>query len=178
MTDPNIAAAIANRKPTARLDQHGDTWQLTMERDLAHPAERVWTMITDPTQLHRWSPVVPNRALDSVGPATSREVAGAAEEDAEVLQVDQPRLLVHRWGPHQLRWTLEPTDGGCLLRLEHTFGERPEAPSYGAGWHVCLGALEAALEHAEIDRAVGPAAKDYGWQRLHDAYADQFGSPS
>jgi hypothetical protein len=51
----------------ASLTEADGRWVLTMTRELAHPPERVWPMLTDPEQLSRWSPVVPDRPLTSAG---------------------------------------------------------------------------------------------------------------
>lgn len=175
--DPNITAAIDAEPVAAELESGPEGRTLIMERRLDHPVEKVWTMLTDPAQLHRWSPVVPDRPLDSVGPATTRENPADEAQDAEVLEVSAPTLLVHRWGPHRLTWRLEEQGEGTRLRLEHRFADPAEAPSFGAGWHVCLGGLTAALDHAEVGRAVGPLALDYGWQDLHQRYAELLDIP-
>ena len=112
-----------------------------MVRELRHPVDRVWPKLTEPDQLGTWSPVVPDRSLSSVGPATSHETPGDPSVDTEVLVCDAPRELVHRWGRHLLRWTLAPTPNGSRLMLEHTFDERGDVRMYAAGWHICLSAL-------------------------------------
>ena len=176
--DPNITAAIDGEPVAATLDPAADGYTLTMERQLDHPVDRVWAMLTDPAQLERWSPIVPDRALDSTGPASSRENPDDESVDVEVLEVSAPTLLVHRWGPHRLTWRLTEEGDGTRLRLEHWFAERAEAPRFGAGWHVCFGGLTAALAHQEVGRAVGPLALDYGWEQLHTRYADLLGVPT
>lgn len=112
-TDP-VTAEIVAHDAIATLVQEDGRWVLTMTRDLPYPAERVWPKLTEPGELGKWSPVVPDRPLTSVGPATTRENRGEEPIDAEVLACDPPRELVHRWGPEQLlRWTLTPTAEGC-----------------------------------------------------------------
>src|SRR5262245_59434325 len=142
-----------------------------MQRDLRHPSKRVWPYLTEPGLLARWSPVVPDRALASVGPAASREAPGQDPVDAEVLLSDPPRELVHRWGGHLLRWTLAPTPTGSRLTLEHTFDEPSGHGSYGAGWHLCLAVLVLVLDGHRVERVVGRRALDYGWAELNDRYA-------
>lgn len=168
-TDPRVENEVAVDPSAALSRADGGGWVLTMHRDLRHEPERVWRMVTEPDELTRWSPVVPDRPLTAVGPATSRENPGDDPVDAEVLLVDPGRLLVHRWGSALLRWTLSPTDGGTRLELHQTFADRSMAPSYSAGWRVCLAVL-AASHDGQVERACGPRALDYGWQRLHDAY--------
>jgi uncharacterized protein YndB with AHSA1/START domain len=177
-TNDRVRAEIAARAAEAILTEVAGRWVLTMTRALRHPSERVWPYLTEPGQLGRWSPVVPDRALTSVGPATSRETPEQNPVDAEVLVCDPPRELVHRWGRHLLRWTLAPTPTGSRLRLEHTFDERAELGSYGAGWHICLAVLTASLDGYEVERVVGMRALDYGWSGLNERYALDTSTPA
>jgi hypothetical protein len=84
-TNDRVRAEIAARAAEAILTEVAGRWVLTMTRALRHPSERVWPYLTEPGQLGRWSPVVPDRALTSVGPATSRETPEQNPVDAEVL---------------------------------------------------------------------------------------------
>ncbi len=145
----------------------GDRWVLRMTRELAHDVERVWFKLTEPDELRKWSPIIPDHSLTSVGPATARESPDRDAVDAEVLVSDRPRELSHRWGPHILRWTLTPTASGSL---EHTFDERADRGSFGAGWHLCLAVLSAVLDGHDVERVVGSRAIDYDWQSLEARY--------
>jgi uncharacterized protein YndB with AHSA1/START domain len=167
--DP-VAAEIAAHDAEAVLTEVAGRWVLTMTRVLRQPAPRVWPMLTEPAQLARWSPVVPDRALTSVGPAIARETSDQPGVDAEVLVCDPPRELVHRWGGHLLRWSLAPASGGCRLTHEHTFDTRAEVGMYGAGWHLCLAVLVGVLDGHDVERVVGARASDYGWEGLRDRY--------
>ncbi|HEU5421115.1 MAG TPA: SRPBCC family protein [Streptosporangiaceae bacterium] len=168
-TDP-VTAEIAAHDTTATLAQEDGRWVLTMTRELRHPVERVWPKLTEPGELAKWSPVVPDRPLTSAGPATAAENPGDPANDAEVLVCDPPRELVHRWGPHLLRWTLTPTPDGSRLTLAHVFGDRAEAGMYGAGWHLCLAVLAVILGGQDVPRVTGSRAHDYGWASLRQRY--------
>ena len=50
------------------LENRDDRWVLTLTRDFGHPPEKLWPWLTDPDRLRQWSPIVPDRALDSIGP--------------------------------------------------------------------------------------------------------------
>ena len=175
MTDPTattdlVTAQIAAHPADASLTEADGRWVLTMSRELAHPPERVWPMLTEPGQLSRWSPVVPDRPLTSAGPAVAHETPGDAGSDATVLTCDPPRELVHRWGGHLLRWVIAPVPGGSRLTLEQTFDERANYAMYGAGWHLCLAVLILVDGGHDIDRITGERAYDYGWAELRDRY--------
>ena len=165
-----VTARIAADPVQASLTETGGRWVLTMTRELAHPPERVWPMLTEPGQLSRWSPVVPDRPLTSAGPAVSHETPDAGEVDVTVLRCDPPRELVHRWGAHLLRWALAPVPGGSRLTLEQTFDVRSEAPMYGAGWHLCLAVLALVDGGHDVDRITGDRAAEFGWAELRDRY--------
>lgn len=168
-TDP-VRAEIAARPVAADLRQADGRWVLTMTRDLRHPAERVWPMLTDPDQLARWSPVVPDRPLTAPGPALAQETPDAEGVDVTVLACDPPRELIHRWGGHLLRWVLTPAPGGCRLTVEQTFDERSEAAMYGAGWHLCLAVLALVADGQPASRITGERAAEFGWAELRDRY--------
>ncbi|MEJ7648096.1 MAG: SRPBCC domain-containing protein [Nakamurella sp.] len=170
LTAERIAAAPTD----AELSEHDGTWVLTVRRVLAHPPSEVWPMLTDPAQLVRWSPIVPDRVLDSAGPALSRESPDAEPVDVEVLQCRVPDELVHRWGSNVLRWRLRAVPDGTHLTLEQSFGDRTEAPLYGAGWQVCLGVLGLLDDGVDAPRVVGPESLQYGWERVRDQYAALF----
>lgn len=93
----------------APCDDDEGKWVLTMTREFAHPPEKVWKWLVDPDKLQQWSPTVPDRPLDSVGHANIQESPTGPVIDGEVLVVDPPRELIHRWGPDDtLRWRLDP----------------------------------------------------------------------
>lgn len=174
-TDPRAASWIDQHVAAAPLDAElagaGDEWTLTMRRVFSHSPDCVWSMLTDPRHLVRWSPVVPDRALTSVGAAQSCEVPGQVPIDSTVLQCEAPRLLAHRWGPSILRWTLRQVPDGTQLTLEHQFAQPDQAPIYGAGWHICLAVLTALDDGLDVPRVVGPESFDHGWHDLRDRYA-------
>ncbi|MFC7621253.1 SRPBCC family protein [Microlunatus sp. GCM10028923] len=156
----------------ATLNQDGDTWVLTMTRSLPRGPEQVWPWLTEPYRLAQWSPIVPDRALTDRGAALSREYPDDEPADTEVLEVDPPRELIHRWGAHMMRWTLDPAPDGCKLTLEQRFsGDPAVGPLMAGGWHICLSVLTVNVDGNAVARVVGSDANEYDWQRLHDHYA-------
>jgi uncharacterized protein YndB with AHSA1/START domain len=168
--DPLVAAIAAQQPTDATVIHVGDRWVLRMTRELPHDAEHVWSKLTEPDELRKWSPIIPDRSLTSVGPAAARESSDRDAVDAEVLVSDRPRELSHRWGADILHWTLTPTAGGCRLTLEQTFDEHADRGSFAAGWHLCLAVLVAILDGHDGERVVGSRAIDYGWQSLEARY--------
>lgn len=154
----------------ARLEPDDGRWTLVVRRHLPDDPDALWLALTDPERLARWSPIVPDRALVTLGPATSREKPGDDPIDAEVLEAAQPRLLAHRWGRDVLRWAISPADQGSTLELRQTLADPAMASSLAAGWRICLATLAASHDGAEHERVVGQRALDYGWQQLRDRF--------
>ncbi len=175
--DP-VAAQIAADAMDATLTVVGGSWVLTMTRELAHPVECVWAMLTDPALLAQWSPVVPDRTLNCEGAAVANETPDGPDIDAEVLVCRAPTELIHRWGPHQLRWTLASSQVGVRLVLEQTFFSEPEGAKYAAGWHICLAVLTAVLDGHDVSRVVGGVSREYGWDVLWTGYEQRLHSPT
>ena len=143
-----------------------------MQREFAHPPEKVWPWLIDPDRLRRWSPVVTDRAQDTPGPRQIRENPDDDPVAGEVLSVDPPRELVHRWGEDLLRWRLAPVATGCRLTLEHSMAQRDPSAMNAAGWHLCFDVLGGNLDGSDIPRTVGEDTVEHGWQALRDRYAD------
>jgi uncharacterized protein YndB with AHSA1/START domain len=154
-----------------------DGWTLVFVRDLAHPPEEVWEVLTDPSQLREWSPYTADRNLGSLGPATLLMIDGDVTEEfaAEVIRADRPTALEYTWGADLVRWTLAPTEGGTRLTLRHTVESDEWVPKVAAGWHICLAVADRLLAGSPVGPIVGDRAKEHGWEELHDAYAKRLG---
>ena len=137
-------------------------YELRFERRLTHPVAKVWRALTDPEHLRPWFPatvdldLTPGAKLRFELLPDAQVRHGIADEDmvsyGELIAVDPPRLLEYTWSGETLCWELEPTDEGCRLRLTNVFDDRATAADDGAGWHVGLEALGAALDGRDIDR--------------------------
>ena len=151
------------------LHNEDGRFSLRFERRLAHPPEKVWTALTDPAELTHWFPVDVQAELRPGGKMrfTFRQDE-APPFDGEVLVYDPPRVFAYRWGPDVLRWELRADGGGTVLTLTDTLEERGKAARDGAGWQVCLEALDARLDGTE---APGPDR----WKQVHPCYVAEFG---
>lgn len=134
-------------------DAATETRSILVERDIAHPPERIWRALTQPHLIAEWlmktdfAPVIGHRFGFS---------ADWGSVSCEVLAIEPGTTLSYSWGDHDLKsivtWTLLPIAGGTRLRMEQT-GFRPDQPNYyhgaRAGWPRFLAALEQVL--ARID---------------------------
>jgi len=151
-------------------------WTLVFVRDLDHPREKVWAALTEPDQLRQWAPFDADRNLGDGGEVKLKMIDWEAAVDlppANVRRAERPQLLEYTWGEDLLRWELEPTDAGTRLTLRHTVTDRDGLAKMAAGWHLCLVVAEHLLDGAPIPPIRGSKATDYGWDRLHEEYAQR-----
>ncbi len=161
---------------TATLQTVNGRPVLRFERRLGHSPAKVWKAITDPAELAHWFPqdvegsFAPGAKLRFVFRGELPVLDGKTIEDfrGEVLEIDPPRLIAYSWGEDILRWTLTPDGDGCLLVFTDTVADRGKAARDGAGWQVCLDALEARLG------GTAPRAGNR-WQELYEGYRQDFG---
>jgi len=175
MTDTLANLAADDLLPLALTDDpEGPT--LAIRTSLRGSPADVWPWIVEPQKLRLWSPSVPNRVLDSPGPATAFESPDGETVDGEVISADPPHELVHRWATSVLRWTLaaasEDDADDTVLVLEHKLepSAADQAPMMAAGWHLCLAVLGQHLAGHPVDRVVGEDALLYGWPELNERY--------
>ena len=168
--------------PPAEVDAvaEGDRWTLVFVRELAHPPEKIWAALTEPTQLSEWAPFRSDRDLGSVGEATLTMSGGDDSEQlpAVVRRAEKPTLLEYTWGDALLRWDLAATDSGTRVMLRHTVANPDWVPKTAAGWHICLDVAERLLDGDPVGPIVGEDAKRHGWEELHDTYAQRLGIES
>jgi uncharacterized protein YndB with AHSA1/START domain len=161
----------------AEVQKDGDRWTLVLVRDLSHPPAKVWKAITEPEHLREWAPFDSDRNLGAVGTAKLSTVGAPAPQVTEtrVKRADAPRTLEYSWGGNDIRWELEPLEGGTRLTLWHNI-DRNFISMGAAGWHICFDVMERLLDGHPIGRIVGADALKFGgWQRLNAEYAKQFG---
>lgn len=154
----------------AKINQAPDADSFVSEIQIAAPPERVFQALTDPKQVVRWwggqgggaSYRCTEFSADlRVGGkwrcAGTRDAGDRFEIAGEFLKVDPPRCLEQTWVASWtgevktvVRWELEPTARGTLLRIRHSgFGAHPEAAQNYRGWPRMLGWVQALVERGE-----------------------------
>lgn len=181
-----MTPADTDRPELARVD---DEWVLVLERTLGHPIGEVWAALTESGQLSSWGPFATDRDLNATGPVRLAHMNYPEEDErrqGEVLAVEAPCLLIFKWGDDVLRWELSESGSvdaskveagaATVLTLRHRFADYRMAPSYAAGWHLCLKGLTGILAGRQMPSMTGSKAFLYGWKELHDRYAELFGA--
>jgi uncharacterized protein YndB with AHSA1/START domain len=139
MTDATLLTDRA--RPAVRLERH-----------LPDPPAVVWRALTEREQLRSWFPsdVILDGGRWEVGATITFPFPPEVMDltfTGEVLEVDEPSLLVFTWGDDTLHFELSPEENGTRLVL---VGELPadSAARNAAGWENCLDRLEG-LEPAD-----------------------------
>ncbi len=163
--------------PYAQVQKDGERWTLVLTRDLRHPPTKVWKALTDPEHLRQWAPFDADGDMGKVGSVMLTTVGAPTPHVTEthVKRADAPRALEYNWGGFDVRWQLEPLDGGGTRLTLWTNIARQFIAMGAAGWQICLDVLDRLLGAEPIGRIVGPEAMKFdGWQRLNAEYEKRF----
>ena len=142
--------------PNAVVRKTSEGYATRFERDLLHPVETVWGMLTQPSEIGRWyvrtdlDPHVGGRIVEH------HDHVGATAE-GRVSAYAPPRLFEHTWWSDRdvLRWELGARGSGCRLVMTHrTTG--PVSADGVAGWHIFLDVLEDVLGGARAEASRVP----------------------
>jgi uncharacterized protein YndB with AHSA1/START domain len=166
------------RADVAQVLKDGENWTLVLTKKLRHSPEQVWEALTDPSQLREWAPFDADGSLGTSGNVVRLTTVGAPTpyvSETTVIKAERPKVLVYDWGGNDMRWELEPVDGGTKLTLWTTI-DRPYIAMGAAGWHICFDVLDHLLAGNPLGRMAGPQTMQMeGWRRLTREYAKQFG---
>lgn len=130
-----------------------ETRSVAVEREIAHPPEKLWCALTQPHLIEEW--LMKNDFKPDVGHRFNLRGDWGGVLDCEVLAVEPYRTLSYTWNfkhndaAYNLKsvvtFTLTPTTVGTLLRVEQS-GFRPtQKQAYGgahAGWKQFFDRLE------------------------------------
>jgi uncharacterized protein YndB with AHSA1/START domain len=126
-----------------------ETRSIVVEKQMPHPPEQIWRALTQSALIADW--LMPNDFAPVVGHKfnfRSTPVGGwNGVSDCEVLVVEPPHRLVWRQNASGdqaetglksiVTWTLTPSKGGTLVRMEHSGFEAKDEMGYrmmSGGW--------------------------------------------
>ncbi|GHH00498.1 SRPBCC family protein [Streptomyces lanatus] len=134
-----------------------------------HPIDRVWRFVTDPDELAEWFPSRAEMDLRPGGAVTFSGDPNMADFPGVIIAVDAPRHLSFEWGGDELHFDLEALDDKrTRFTLTNVLAAEDTAARNGAGWEVCLAALDA---KARGERFEGPhAGTEAPWKGFYDGY--------
>ncbi len=133
------------------MNAAADTRSVVIERELAHPPEKVWRALTQPHLIEAW--LMKNDFAPAMGHRFTLTGDWGSVE-CEVTRLEPHTALAYRWGAMGVatlvEFRLTPTDGGTHLRVEQSgFSADAGADRYynGAqwGWQKFTAALDEVL---------------------------------
>jgi uncharacterized protein YndB with AHSA1/START domain len=133
------------------------TRTVTVEREFAHPPEKIWRALTQPHLIEAW--LMKNDFV----PAKDHRFSLRGDwgsVDCQVLEIEPNRSLSYTWAAMGLdsvvTWTLTPAGSGTHLKVEQTgFQPGQDAAYNGAkyGWNKFTTALDELLARPDFDAA-------------------------
>lgn len=135
------------------MNNPSETRSVVIERELAHPPEKIWRALTQPHLIAEW--LMQGDFKPVVGHHFDFR-ADWGSVDCEVLKVAPNETLSYTWGDDHLKsvvtWTLTATRTGTHLRMEQS-GFRSDQPRYyggaKAGWPRFFDNLEQVLARTQ-----------------------------
>jgi uncharacterized protein YndB with AHSA1/START domain len=141
------------------VERTADGGVIRFERRLDYAIRDVWDAITTPARLAEWwLPFDADITVD-LREGGQMVMAGKGEDapsiTCEILRVEPPMLLEHTHADpgSVMRWELEPTDTGCVLRLSHFVPDAAGAidKCFVVGLHASLSRLVPCLEGKPVE---------------------------
>jgi uncharacterized protein YndB with AHSA1/START domain len=137
---------------------------VVIEKELHYPPEKIWRALTEGPLIKEW--LMENDFQPVVGHSFTLRMPPMPNWngiiDCQVLVVEPHKKLSYSWGAFGLGtvviFTLEPTGGGTLLRMEQSGFRSDQDASYkGAqyGWKNFLGKLEQVVAGLQVDAERG-----------------------
>src|ERR1700710_2725742 len=133
-----------------------ETRSVVVEREIAHPPEKLWRALTQPHLIEEW--LMKNDFKPSLGHRFNLRGDWGGVLDCEVLAVEPNRTLSYSWNfAHDdaafnlesvVTFTLTPTSAGTHLRMEQKGFRADQKQALGGarqGWPQFLAKLEELL---------------------------------
>jgi uncharacterized protein YndB with AHSA1/START domain len=133
---------------------------VVIERDIAHPPEKLWRALTQPHLIAEW--LMQNDFQPVVGHGFKLRGEWGGVLDCEVLTVEPNRALAYTWNfAHDdpayalksvVTFTLTPTPSGTHLRMEQAGFQPSQKQAYGgahAGWKGFFAKLDDVLDQID-----------------------------
>jgi uncharacterized protein YndB with AHSA1/START domain len=126
-----------------------ETLSVVVEREIAHPPEKIWRALTQPQLIEAW---LMQNDFKLVVDHRFNLRGDWGTVDCQVLTIEPNKTLSYSWAAYGLEsvvtWTLTPTRTGTHLRMEQV-GFRPDQQQayQGAqyGWQQLFAKLEQVL---------------------------------
>ena len=137
-----------------------ETRSVVVEREFAHPPEKLWRALTQPHLIEEW--LMKNDFAPVVGHRFNLRGDWGGVLDCEVLAIEQNRTLSYSWDfAHEdaaynlksvVTLTLIPTSRGTHLRMEQSGFRSDQKQAFGgakAGWQQFFAKLDEVLARTD-----------------------------
>lgn len=128
----------------------GEARSVVVEREFAHPPERVWRALTQPELLADW--LMQSDFRLEIGHVFSFSAEWGAI-DCRVEKIEPLKTLSYTWSAFDVAtvvtFTLEPTSAGTLLRMEQSGFRSDQKQALGGakgGWTAFFDNLQNTLD--------------------------------
>lgn len=126
-----------------------ETLSVIVERDIAHPPEKIWRALTQPHLIEAWL------MKNDFKPTIDHNFTMSGDwgsVDCKVVEIETHKMLAYTWAAFGLQsvvtWTLVPTATGTRLRMEQS-GFLPDQQQFFQGakasWPGFVSTLEQVL---------------------------------
>jgi uncharacterized protein YndB with AHSA1/START domain len=132
-----------------------ETRSVVVEREIAHPPEKIWRALTQPHLIEAWL------MKNDFRPAVDHRFTLSGDwgsVDCQVMAIEPGKTLSYTWAAMGLEsivtWTLTPTHTGTHLRMEQSgFRQDQEQAYQGAryGWQNFFANLEKVLARTDAE---------------------------
>lgn len=137
------------------------------ERHLKHPAEEVWSYLTENDKLAKWFSELRVDELRKGG-FIKFDMQDDTFEEMTILDLKINSVLEYTWGEDIVRFELKQELDGCkLVLIEKIKTITNHTPRDLAGWHVCLDVIDALLDGRTID------SRKNEWEKWYTEYVEQ-----
>ena len=190
---------MANELEGTATETPDGGYLLSFERHFDHPIEKVWSAISDPSELTKW--LAGDEAIVEGRIGGRVFMSGHGGIESTVRAYEPPHVIEYDWktsewdgGP--IRWELSEDGGGTKLTFTHRFPEPDMAeqeqlmkkmgfgpdmydpiPRTLAGWHTLIEELAAHVDERPSDHDVNTpqeGAEQPRWKTLHQRYKDLY----
>jgi uncharacterized protein YndB with AHSA1/START domain len=130
-------------------DTSAETRTVIVEREFAHPPEKLWRALTQPHLIKEW--LMQNDFTPVVGHRFDLR-ADWGSVNCQVLTIEPNKSLSYTWAAYGLEsvvtWTLTPAGKGTHLRMEQSGFRADQSQAYNGakhGWRQFFTNLEQVL---------------------------------
>lgn len=158
----------------AEITQTDQGYTAEFIRQLDHPIEKVWAMLTENDKLQQWFNELTIEELRKGG-TISFNMGDGNFEKMEILEYEEGKLLGFEWAEDQVTFQLQGDhDSTTLTMIEKIKRITPQTAKDLAGWHVCLDVIKALLDGKAIARTTEWEKEYPEYKRLLSSMAVEF----